>query len=135
MTPTKAEWEAAQLEEQIRIAQRNTARDILQKFLQRIHDDHCGFLREDDVAELAKLDRLHQLLVRCGCGRFTCAAQDVKHFIDLIEKASTEYVRDVSLLSTDPFYQTIKKPEHRSPFPSHCYQGDFESPSDADPGL
>lgn len=110
----------------------------LHRFLSRIHEDHCGFLREHDVDELVQLDRLHQLLVRCNQGRFQCAAQDVKHFIRLIE-AGDEWVRDVSLLHTDPFYQTLKETKtekRRTPFPNHCtYGGDFESPSDADPGL
>lgn len=55
-----------------------------------------GFLTSADMPELVKLDRLFQVLVRCGGCRFTCAAQDVAHLIKCIE-AGGDYVRDVSL--------------------------------------
>lgn len=62
-----------------------------------------GYLKEADVAELAEVDRLRQLLVRCGGVRFTCAAQCVQQMIGYVE-AGGDYVRDVSLPSTDPVY-------------------------------
>lgn len=59
----------------------------------------AGFLTERDI-ETIKRDpatRLAQVLVRCGGGRFQCAAQDVDHFIEIITRDGADYVRDVSL--------------------------------------
>lgn len=66
------------------------------------------FLSIEDCAALEKIDRLLQVLVRCGNGRFVCAVQDVKHFIHIINEhrqkvfgddimKGGDYVRDVSL--------------------------------------
>lgn len=62
-----------------------------------------GFITEKDIEDLVEVDRLRQVLVRCGCGRFTCAVQDVDHFIGMILKSKEDYVRDVSLLAGDPW--------------------------------
>lgn len=58
-----------------------------------------GFLTEQDVLVLANdpYTRLTQVLVRCGNGRFVCAAQDVKHFVSIIEREDSNYIRDCSL--------------------------------------
>lgn len=65
-----------------------------------------GFLSSEEVKSIAAdpVTRLFQLLVRCGRGRFICAAQDVEHFVAIItehgnrpDSAETDYVRDVSL--------------------------------------
>lgn len=66
----------------------------LQQFI-KSKEPQCGFLRDTDIAELVKLDRLCQILVRCGGCRFTCAAQDVEHLEQCI-KAGGDYIRDVS---------------------------------------
>ena len=56
-----------------------------------------GFLTAKSLElELCGLDRLFPLLVRCGCGRFTCAVQDLPHFTRCVN-AGGDYVRDVSL--------------------------------------
>ena len=58
-----------------------------------------GFLTQQDVAALAghSVSRLWPLLVRCHGGRFVAPAQDVAHFIELIERApGGDFVRDVS---------------------------------------
>lgn len=64
----------------------------LQQFIQK-HPG--GFITDADMPKLIKLDRLCPLLVRCGNGRFTTAAQNVAHFIKCVE-AGGDYVRDVS---------------------------------------
>jgi hypothetical protein len=64
----------------------------LQKF---IASKPMGFLAANELAELIRLDRLCPVLVRCGGGRFTCAAQDAAHFMDCVS-AGGDYVRDVS---------------------------------------
>jgi hypothetical protein len=67
--------------------------------IQRAQRERAGFLSEDDVAKIAAdpTTRLTPLLVRCGGGRFTCPAQDVKHFIAIIERTDMDCVRDVSI--------------------------------------
>ena len=58
------------------------------------------FITDEDLPKLVQYNRLVLLLVRCGNGRFLCSAQDVGHFIGMIENAQglhTDYVRDVSL--------------------------------------
>jgi hypothetical protein len=62
----------------------------LQQFIQ----SH-SFLRDTDLPALIALDRLCQVLVRCGGCRFTCAAQDVAHLVKCVS-AGGDYVRDVS---------------------------------------
>jgi hypothetical protein len=124
-----------------------------------------GFMTAADVAELAKADRLRQCLVRCNCGRFVCAAQDVKHYVDLVATSKEDYVRDVALLAGDPAFEghyervtrdstSILDTTGRHGFPKHCevpyrghkaqgppegdYGGAFDGfsvTSDADPGL
>lgn len=56
-----------------------------------------GFLNgKPQVEELAKLDRLFPVLVRCGGCRFICGAQYFKYLEDCIS-AGGDYVRSVSL--------------------------------------
>lgn len=54
-----------------------------------------GFLRDTDMPELNRLDRLCPVLVRCGSNRFTCGAQYLEGMIRAIESVG-DYVRDVS---------------------------------------
>jgi hypothetical protein len=61
-----------------------------------------GFLKDCDLPELAKLDRLFPCLVRCGGCRFTCAAQDVYHLTGIITKEGSDHVRDISMLCDPP---------------------------------
>ena len=79
--------------------------------------DAQGFITTAQLATLAQLDRLRPVLVRCGGGRFTAAAQDAAHFIGIIERdfAQTrddreamhlsDYLRDVSLPATDRIFR------------------------------
>jgi len=136
--------------------------DELKPLLLKLCKQH-GFLTNDELAELARLDRLRSVLVRCGNGRFTCAAQDVKHFIGMIGDSKGDYVRDVSLLANDAafigHYHSYTEFYHRQNTPpARCrpatdnavmdnirvsdidadYGGTFDGfnvSSDADPGL
>jgi hypothetical protein len=74
--------------------------------IHRIRHQQGGFLTSDDVKALVELDRLHLVLVRCGCGRFLCPVQDLEHFTTIIREhrekvgptsPTGDYVRDVSL--------------------------------------
>jgi hypothetical protein len=62
-----------------------------------------GFLTKADLADIVGFDRLRQVLVRCGGCRFQCPAQDFAHLERCIE-AGGDYVRDVSLPTTDPIW-------------------------------
>jgi hypothetical protein len=65
----------------------------------RCKRDNGGFVLDTDVALIAAdpATRLQLLLVRCGGGRFLAPAQDVAHFIDIIEENGRDHVRDVSI--------------------------------------
>ncbi len=70
--------------------------------------ERFGFLTSAEVAEIAAdpETRLTRLLVRCGGGRFLAPAQDISHFIGIIERDAqraeapgegNDYIRDVSV--------------------------------------
>jgi len=61
-----------------------------------------GFMTEDQLKVIVKEDRMRMVLVRCGMGRFMAHAQDVQHFIDIIERDGKDYIRDISLPAADP---------------------------------
>jgi len=57
-----------------------------------------GFITNDDeLAAVIKENRLMPIIVRCGNGRFVCPAQDVKHFIKIINDSGMDHVRDISI--------------------------------------
>jgi hypothetical protein len=64
----------------------------------KINSQGCC-LTSADVPEVQKIDRMMLVLVRCGGGRFLCPIQDVQHFINIIGKEKSDYVRDVSFPS------------------------------------
>jgi uncharacterized protein (DUF1786 family) len=83
-----------------------------------------GYLKDTDVAVIAAdpNTRLELLLVRCGNGRFLAPAQDVAHFVAIIEehanrydiKTPGDYIRDVSIPATmrlfdNPVIETKKE--------------------------
>jgi hypothetical protein len=71
----------------------------------RVIKDNGGFMSSSDIEIVAHHDRLRQLLVRCGNCRFLCAAQDTKWIMDIIQRDGQDYVRDVSLPTTDPIWR------------------------------
>jgi len=79
-----------------------TGRQIIQ-FAQQ---ERCSFLTVEQVGIIAADPdtRLTMILVRCGGGRFLAPAQDVQHFIGIIEREAgdtvgegSDYIRDVSI--------------------------------------
>ena len=85
--------------------------------------DRMGFLTEPEVAALAAdpKTRLLWLLVRCNGGRFSCPAQDVKHFIALVERRDPtdslplgEWVRDVSIPADTLERLKLRRDWHRA---------------------
>jgi hypothetical protein len=104
----------------------------------------CGFLTDKEMPRLIELDRLFLVLVRCGCGRFLCPAQDFEHFEKCVE-AGGDYVRDVSIPSA-AFNEAIstmtaerqRQDDRRRSFDERDCSGAFDGicvTSDADPGL
>lgn len=67
------------------------------KLAKKLADNGFFITSPVDLATIACFDRLTPVLVRCGGGRFTCPAQDARHFMDIISK-SDDYVRDISLI-------------------------------------
>ena len=63
-----------------------------------------GMMTAQQLSRLGELDGMRPVLVRCGGGRFTCPAQDTMHFIAIIEMHAGDYIRDVSLLASDPVF-------------------------------
>ena len=70
---------------------------VLKRTIKELKEHACGFISEEELEYVVAEKRLQPCLVRCGGGRFVTPAQDVKHFIDIIEKDGRDYVRDVSL--------------------------------------
>ena len=56
-----------------------------------------GFIDEEMIDAIESIDRHAMLIVRCGGGRFMCSAQNVKHFVDIVNNERTDYVRDISV--------------------------------------
>ena len=70
-----------------------------------------GFLQSEQDLEVLARDqdtRLTAVLVRCGMGRFSCPAQDARHFITLVvsgrDADQTEYIRDVAVTAGECDY-------------------------------
>lgn len=66
-------------------------------YIQKLLDEKYGYITDKDIPEIIKENRLQQVIVRCGSGRFICPAQDLQHFIGIIEREKSEYIRDVSI--------------------------------------
>ena len=143
--------------------------DPLKRLLSSIVANH-GYLDVAQLADLAKLDRLRMVLIRCGNGRFLCPAQNAEHFMNIIRRdfdahsVDCDYIRDVSLPSSDPAHKggyeprTVEGSYSHAPAPKPAkpvqatrssprnsyvpvneeYSGTFDGfgvVSDADPGL
>ena len=101
------------------------------KIAELYHRHGCGCLTTADMPELIAVDRLRLCLVRCGGGRFIAPAQDVPHFVDIITREDSDYVRDVSLSVDAP----PPKPAPPQRIPPPFDGGPAYGHSDADPGL
>jgi UDP-N-acetylglucosamine transferase subunit ALG13 len=63
----------------------------------KLKAERYGFVSDSELDEVVKESRLQKVLIRCGNGRLLCAAQDAKHFVEIINASGKDYVRDVSL--------------------------------------
>lgn len=73
--------------------------DTGQQTIDAARKERMGFLHLDEI-ELIAADpatRLQYILVRCGCGRFAAPAQDVIHFIRIIERDAKAAALNVSI--------------------------------------
>jgi hypothetical protein len=106
-----------------------------------------GFVTEADMPQLIALDRLCPLVVRCGCCRFICGAQDLATLLGYVRKAG-DYCRDVSIHPETIAIAKKQKPEPKpltelwrrrlDEFNEADCGGVFDGrqvTSDADPGL
>jgi len=73
-------------------------------------NEQLGYIKDDDVEPLTKINRMMMVMVICGNGRFICPIQCLTHFLTIIEEHSTlkaektgqqevmcgDYVRNVS---------------------------------------
>jgi hypothetical protein len=69
--------------------------------IEKLLKERMGFVKENEIPEIIKENRMQSMIVRCGGGRFICPVQDVQHFIDIIEKEKSDYIRDVSIYNKD----------------------------------
>lgn len=77
----------------------------LNRVLQVVVRDRQGFLTKNDLEVIAAQDRHRLILVRCGCGRFLCPADNVQHFMNIIARDGQDYVRDISLPTSDAIWK------------------------------
>lgn len=66
-------------------------------YIEKILDEEMGFISLLMLDKIIEENRMHPCLVRCGSGRFMCPAQDVRHFVKIIQRDGCDYVRDISL--------------------------------------
>ncbi len=90
-----------------------TEKVSLNRVLQHIKANE-GAVMPSDLDILVVHCPLRQVLVRCNNGRFLCAAQDVRHFVAIIERdygvqgpnaVDVDYIRDITLPSSDPIWK------------------------------
>jgi len=68
--------------------------------IQTIRETQCSIIQShEQEAAVIKENPNQKLLVRTGMGRFITTARDVRHFVDIIKKEGSDYVRDVSIYS------------------------------------
>ena len=62
----------------------------------RLRKRNHGFVTKEMLPEIVRINRFEHLLVRCGGGLFLVPAQDADHFIQIVNKEGSDYVRDLS---------------------------------------
>ncbi len=67
-------------------------------FIQKAVSKKMGFITDNELPKVISENPMQGLLIRCGGGRFITQAQDAKHFIDIIERDKTDFIRDVSIV-------------------------------------
>jgi hypothetical protein len=60
--------------------------------------ENGGFITSQAEEDALIAENPHRVvLVRCGNGRFKCPIQNLPHFVRIINKEGSDYVRDVSI--------------------------------------
>jgi hypothetical protein len=70
---------------------------IANNIIDFVKSTNGGFITDENLDDIILFNRLQPILVRCGNGRFTAPAQDIRHFVDIITKEGSDYIRDLSL--------------------------------------
>ena len=66
--------------------------------IQTLLKTKLGFVNDTNIKDVIAENPQQLLIVRCGGGRFICTADNVEHFVAIIDKKHSEdYVRDVSI--------------------------------------
>jgi hypothetical protein len=74
--------------------------------IDRVINEQYGFITKEDILDLLDSFAAMMVLIRCGCGRYTCRLDQVDTAIRLVEKKG-DYVRDVSLVADN--YKRVKE--------------------------
>lgn len=77
----------------------------LEEYREQIGEYQEGYVNEEQLEDLLTKwhdkVRLHNILVKCGSGRFYCPMQDVNHWIKIIERESSDYVRSIEVMQVE----------------------------------
>ena len=65
--------------------------------IQELLKTKFGFVDESNIKEVIKENPQQLMLVRCGQGRFICAADSTDHFVSIIVESGKDYIRDISI--------------------------------------
>ena len=66
-----------------------------------------GFVTALSLEHLIRLDPHHPVLVRCGCSRFVCAADNAPQMMKDVNESKNNHVRDVGLIAGDAWLKGI----------------------------
>lgn len=79
-----------------------------------------GF-NKHQIEQLAQLDPERLVLVRCNLGRFIVAAKNWKTCAEKIAENPHDWVRDISLPTSDPVYAAEYPEEQGKDHTAHCF--------------
>ena len=66
--------------------------------IEKLLKEKMGFITSaEELKSVIAENRMQLCIVRCGGGRFLCPAQDAEHFMDIVNKEGSDYVRDISI--------------------------------------
>jgi hypothetical protein len=78
---------------------------IANSTMDNVINEQYGFITSADILNLIEDYADMMVLIRCGCGRYTCRLDQVDTAIRIVEK-NGDYVRDVSLIADN--YERVK---------------------------
>ena len=69
---------------------------MAKNILEKIKERH-GYILSTEVDELVAYDRLIQCVIKSSMARMVCGAQDINHFVEMINAHKDDHVREVFL--------------------------------------